>query len=602
MKSFRFCFFFIVSYNFLFSQGIGLPIFQKEVLILQSYERDYMHSREIEQGIENYFENSGKNIRFRYEFLDTKNFFSEKYLDSMAEILSEKYHNIPLDGVILCDDDALKLYLKYKDQLFMENVPIIATGINSLEGYPLEIPNLCIIEEKPNIEKNIQLALKQNRNINTFHFVYDTTTTSTQMYNEITKLLSFKYPEYKVFHHNSLFPEEIKTLINSGTENELFFFVLYSRDSNGTPYHYTEVPLYAIQNAKNPVYVFWEFYMGTGVIGGHVASSNLYGSVAANILNQFWETTILPPVVPESGERQKYVLDYNVLKRYGISYIPDSSEILNKPISYFEKNKTLILIFLGIIGILSIVILLLLYGLRQKKNAVRNHQKITQLNLEIIETQKDLITRLGDVIETRSHETASHVKRVASVSVFIAKEYGLNPHEIDILSTISPMHDVGKIGISENILHKPGKLSPEEFEIMKYHTQIGYELLKNSNKEMMHYASIVALEHHERWDGTGYPDGKMGRQIHVLSRITGIADVYDALRSDRIYKKSWPIEKTLSYLSQEKGKFFEPALVDIVLSHSKEIEILREKATQEGFSEFGEVYHYLEETASIPHQ
>ena len=123
----------------------------------------------------------------------------------------------------------------------------------------------------------------------------------------------------------------------------------------------------------------------------------------------------------------------------------------------------------------------------------------------------------------------------------IALKPGINEQEAEMLKLASPMHDIGKVGIPDNILNKPGKLTPEEFEIMKTHAQLGYEMLKHSSKPILQAAAIVSKEHHEKYNGNGYPKGLKGEEIHIFARITAVADVFDALGSDRIYKKAWSI-------------------------------------------------------------
>ncbi|MCP4718528.1 MAG: DUF3369 domain-containing protein, partial [Desulfobacteraceae bacterium] len=146
-----------------------------------------------------------------------------------------------------------------------------------------------------------------------------------------------------------------------------------------------------------------------------------------------------------------------------------------------------------------------------------------RLAREIINTQKEVILTLGEVVETRSQETANHVIRVAEVCYLLAKKYGMDEKTAELLRLASPMHDVGKIGVPEDILHKPGKLTSEEFEVIKKHAQTGYEILHKSNRSIMKTAAIVALQHHERWDGKGYPQGLEGENIHVFGRIAAIA-------------------------------------------------------------------------------
>jgi len=185
------------------------------------------------------------------------------------------------------------------------------------------------------------------------------------------------------------------------------------------------------------------------------------------------------------------------------------------------------------------------------------------LNDEIIDTQKEMIERLGELGESRSKETANHVKRVAKISEILARASKLSEDEVKYLSMASPMHDIGKIAIPDDILLKKGKLSHDEFEVMKEHAKIGWEILKVSKREILKVASIVAHEHHEHWDGKGYPRALKGNDIHIYGRITAVADVYDALTQERVYKPAWPREEVFKYLKERKGKQFDPSLIDL---------------------------------------
>ena len=201
--------------------------------------------------------------------------------------------------------------------------------------------------------------------------------------------------------------------------------------------------------------------------------------------------------------------------------------------------------------------------------------ELMALQDEVIETQKEIILTLGEVVETRSNETANHVRRVAELSYILARRYGLGVEEAELLRLASPMHDVGKIGIPDTILNKPGKLTPEEVAIIKTHTTIGHEILKHSERPIIKAAAIVAYEHHERWDGRGYPRGLAAEEINIYGRITGITDVFDALGSERVYKKAWSIEKITGYFTEGKGKQFDPHLTDLFFDNIEEILELR---------------------------
>ena len=213
--------------------------------------------------------------------------------------------------------------------------------------------------------------------------------------------------------------------------------------------------------------------------------------------------------------------------------------------------------------------------------AIRNDitDKI-KLQDELERTQEELIFRMGEIGETRSQETGFHVKRVAKYSELLAKFYGLNDIEIKYLTIASPMHDIGKVGIPDDILKKPGKLNEEEWKIMKTHSEIGHKLFEDSNEPLLQTAAIIAYEHHEKYNGTGYPRGLKGENIHIYGRITALADVFDALGSDRCYKKAWDDEKIFNLLKEERGKHFDPQLVDIFFEHLDEFLAIRDKFSE----------------------
>jgi response regulator RpfG family c-di-GMP phosphodiesterase len=196
--------------------------------------------------------------------------------------------------------------------------------------------------------------------------------------------------------------------------------------------------------------------------------------------------------------------------------------------------------------------------------------ELATANVEIEKTQKEILFTLGEVVETRSEEVSNHVKRVAVISQLLGEKIGLTPEEAELLKLASPMHDLGKIGIPDNILNKPGKLTVDEFEIMKQHTIIGHELLKGSERKILKTAAIIALQHHEQWDGYGYPNGLQKEQIHIFARITQLADIFDALFYKRTYKDNWNLEQILEFIQEERGKRLDPTLVDIFIENIDE--------------------------------
>ena len=190
---------------------------------------------------------------------------------------------------------------------------------------------------------------------------------------------------------------------------------------------------------------------------------------------------------------------------------------------------------------------------------------------EIEGTQRDMVYMLGESIETRSRETGQHVRRVAEYCRLIALGLGLSEREAEILHIASPLHDFGKIGIPDAILHKPGKLEAEEWTVMQTHAQVGRDMLARSKREILQAAALLAGQHHERWDGTGYPNGLAGEAIHIYGRIGAVADVFDALASRRSYKEPWPVEQILDYLKAQSGQHFDPAIVDWVLANADQM-------------------------------
>ncbi|MCD6433899.1 MAG: HD domain-containing protein [Sulfurimonas sp.] len=199
-----------------------------------------------------------------------------------------------------------------------------------------------------------------------------------------------------------------------------------------------------------------------------------------------------------------------------------------------------------------------------------------KLTNEIEDTQKEVVFTMGAIGESRSKETGNHVKRVAAYSKVLALAYGMDETEAELLKQASPMHDIGKIAIPDAILKKPGRFNNEERAIMDTHAELGFSMIKNSQRPLLKAAAIVAYEHHEKYDGTGYPRKLSGEKIHIYGRITAIADVFDALGSDRVYKKAWKNERIFKLFKEERGKHFDPTLVDLFFENLDEILKIRE--------------------------
>jgi response regulator RpfG family c-di-GMP phosphodiesterase len=187
------------------------------------------------------------------------------------------------------------------------------------------------------------------------------------------------------------------------------------------------------------------------------------------------------------------------------------------------------------------------------------------LNQEITDTQAELILRLGDVVESRSNEAGNHVRRMAQVCHLLAEESGMSDDETAVLMHAAPMHDIGKIATPDAVLLKPGRLTPEEWEIMKQHPTVGLQILDGSQRPILKAAAVIAHQHHEKWDGSGYPQGLKGEQIHPYARIVAVADVFDALSHERCYKAAWPVEQVRDYLREVAGHHLDPYYVDLLI-------------------------------------
>jgi len=223
-----------------------------------------------------------------------------------------------------------------------------------------------------------------------------------------------------------------------------------------------------------------------------------------------------------------------------------------------------------------------LIEVRLLHNEVRSQNKsletkVRERTQEVYETQRDVINRLARAVEYRDSETGLHIVRMSHYAACLADEAGLSNQECELLLMASPLHDIGKIGIPDSILQKPGKLTPDEWEIMKTHTIIGGELLSGGNSEFLNLAKEIALTHHEKWDGSGYPEGLKGTKISLSGRICGICDVFDALMTCRPYKRAWTVEETLDVIKEGKESHFDPELVEHFFNVLSQIKLITDK-------------------------
>jgi putative two-component system response regulator len=221
-----------------------------------------------------------------------------------------------------------------------------------------------------------------------------------------------------------------------------------------------------------------------------------------------------------------------------------------------------------------------LLGAHTAQKLMQDHRSVLETQVrerteEIRRTRLQIVQRLGRAAEFRDNETGLHILRTSQMSVILARALGWTDERCELLFHASPMHDIGKIGIPDAILLKPGKLTPEEFEIIKTHTVIGAKILEGDDSDILSMARDIVLGHHEKWDGSGYPFARAGESIPVSARIVALADVFDALTSERPYKMAWPLARAVEYIKANAGKHFDPELVDVFFENLSEIDAVR---------------------------
>ena len=200
---------------------------------------------------------------------------------------------------------------------------------------------------------------------------------------------------------------------------------------------------------------------------------------------------------------------------------------------------------------------------QQRTEALRNSQ------LQVVQV-------LGKAAEFRDNETGAHILRMSHMSAHLAKMLGHDDEFVNLMLNASPMHDIGKIGIPDHILLKPGKFAPAEWEVMKTHAQLGYEILRNKDSAVLNLAAEIALHHHEKWDGSGYPGGLNGQEIPISCRIVAVSDTFDALLSARPYKKPWPLDEAMAHMFAESGRHFDPEVIRVFKNALPEIIRIRD--------------------------
>ena len=558
----------------------------KRILVLHSYEPSYQWTADFQKGIDSAFSQSRTEVKLSIEYLDSKRINSSDYYGSLSNYLQIKYAGYEFDGVIATDDNAAN-FLESLGALIDRSTPVVAVGINdtSTDMYAVS-DRATVLYENDQIDVNIKLISKLRPNLKNLYFVNDYSVTSELIHNEMNRMMA-EFPNINLIEIRDLSLEHTSQFLEGISADDAVLLSHYNTELKQGVYHtYQEIADTLSKASAAPVFALWQFYISGDVLGGYVNHSQSMGEEAVDALDKYLPLGFAEPLTP--GDNKRFVFNYPAMKRYGISAnaLPDEAVFINEPSSFIRKNFQLLMGLSMVIAGLSLIILMQFVTLRQKKELANKNKRILKLQKQTLNIQKDMIHVLGEAIETRSGETGNHVKRVAKLSSLLAKYRGLSHREVEMIEIISPMHDVGKISVPESILDKPGKLTDQEWEVMKLHTTAGYNLLKSGAGDITNLAAIIANEHHERWDGTGYPNGKVGDEIHLFARITAVADVFDALLSARCYKEQWPLDMVVDFFERECGYQFDPQLTKLLLKHLPEFVAIRDSYPDTGTVEY----------------
>lgn len=549
--------------------GVAKEMKPLNILVLHSYSPSYEWTTKIQNGISDSLAYVEQNIRLSVEYMDTKRVNGEDYKSQYLEYLKRKYSKGYFDAIIVSDDNAFNFLIKYANTFFPD-IPIVAVGINNLSVDISDIEErTTVYYEHDHIVKNLKLSQLLFPERKTVYLFSDSSLTS-QLVREQFIQDATLFSELEIHIIDDLSLKEAEQFLSQAEDNSVAFLTHFNTELElGNYYDYAAIASILSKKSRIPIFAFWEHYIGTGVLGGYINRPYTLGVKSVLFLSSTLDFVVHNHKTSVFLTSEGYLFDHEMLKRFNLDRgdLPHASSIVNEPESYFYKNRNIIFVTALIVIMMLGIIVTQYIAILRKKELNKNKTQILKLQNETLHVQKEMINVLGEAIETRSGETGNHVKRVAKMSSLLGELYGLPEAEYQLLEVISPMHDVGKIGIPEAILDKPGRLTPEERLVIETHTTIGYKLLMSGDGEIMHFAAHIALEHHERWDGKGYPNQLKGNDIHVFARITAIVDVFDALMSKRCYKDAWPLEKVVALFKDECGQQFDPNLCQLFLDN-----------------------------------
>jgi putative nucleotidyltransferase with HDIG domain len=529
---------------------------EKKVLVLHSYHHGLEWSDTISRGIIQTLETSPEKIQIYFEYLDAKRYFTPYFQAKTFEYLYLKHNETRYDAVIVVDNDALAFVNKHYNILFI-NTPIIFCGINDFK--PQLISNLeevTGVKEAVDYEGVMALSLRLFPKRKKILTILDDTDAGIKIYSELKRAEEYFKDKVTFYNYNDFTNAELEEFIKTHRDEISTYLLVYNRDKEGKFYDYNEGILHfkKILGHTVPIFGSWDFYLNKGILGGVITLGFEQGKKAAQLTLEVLsgQPTSLIPILSAASTMSTIIdarqLGYFDLKKESL---PSNLTYINEPLDFWSKYKDE-LIYFGVLFLVLCATILILF--------IRNIKYLRNITSEVTHIA-------ASIAELKSRETAKHLRRVSLISFMLAKRLGVDKETCALIKIAAMLHDIGKVGIPDSILNKPGPLTKEEWEIMKTHASIGREMLMQSGIKSMKIASVIAHEHHERWDGTGYPNGKAGASIALVGRICAIADVFDSLLDKRVYKEPWTKEETKKYFETMSGKQFDPNITLILLGN-----------------------------------
>lgn len=529
---------------------------EKKVLVLHSYHHGLEWSDNISKGIISTLEKSPEKVLIYFEYLDAKRYFTPYFKEKTFEYILLKHGQTRYDAVIVADNDALTFANNYHDVVFPKT-PIIFCGINDFK--PILVSNLeevTGVKEAVDYEGVISLSLRLFPHRKKILTIIDDTDAGTKIYNELKRAQHYFKDKVTFYNYSDFTPEEFETFVKNNRDELSAYLLVYNRDKKGIFYDYSQSITYFknILGETIPMFGSWDFYLGKGILGGVITLGFEQGKSAAELTLKVLSNQAASSIpILSAASTMSAMIDANELKNLHLNklLLPSNLSYINEPLDYWTQYKNELIYF----GLMFFVLCTTIFVLFIR-------------NIRYLKNITDEVTHIAaSIAELKSKETAQHLRRVSHISYMLAKRLGVDKETCVLIKIAAMLHDIGKVGIPDAILNKPGKLNEEEWEIMKTHAVIGRDMLINSGLKSMKLASIIAFEHHERWDGSGYPFGKSGESIALVGRICAIADVFDSLLDKRVYKEPWTKEETRTYFEIMRGKQFDPRITEILLNN-----------------------------------